>query len=1203
MSPSFEDSYPCEPALASGDGLETPSGDAAAAAAEIAGTDADEQKAVESQETEAAPTGIDPEVAGLPGEPAIDSGSEADEAPSRPHLPRRRSEYPKVNRTHLDECKTFVACSDFIRFRDSFGAPNGAIYGIFGHHGQDTTALNLAKQLRPDVLAESADFDNGPEIRWFYRRPSDPLKFHQRLEKLGQNKVLIVREGAESIFHELPGIAGSYILEERGIDLILVAERRPEISSFKATWIDASLDPSQLLEVFSAHYDQLAGHGWNDVLRSRLLDEAKKAGILDSPGQIVDFLRSFADRWSPGAEAQLAQEVANEIVRSRRAKYRYPFSRLSPTHRLAALILGLFEGIQHEILFSLIEIAAFKLRENGAPQFRDLRGLSFDDLRDRLQASENGDGSVIFASAQFRREVHIQVSRNGPLLWGVSEDLIAVLLSGETDRSTCQLVGNALTLLATSNRQLFFRQIESLAGSNQLPRQLAAAIALENLAFQSPESQPEILGLIDHWIDGKHPAFLAAALLTSWRWLEAIGRNSKALPFEATLRHCLLKLAHASRQEHLLQLTMILVLLQSMADHPKPTAEMLCVWLKAGAGDFSHQIARFALANLFIRFQADSAAPELPVINAVIALGSTIFTIPDSGPLEDSFLDVLVFWLRHRGATSSHLRNSLIDLSLSKNHESRVRLLAALTRCTFKQQPDLPEIDSLLRDVSGHLLALLGVPLPSRPLEALLALDMGFMARTERLGERFGRVARLLFGSSCRLETLHLGVCASTPAGDAIPGARILLRRPRLLLPPLEGLPAKPDAIFMVNLEPILDLDDRLDLELTRGIHFVSILPTPRQTSDSLFVLAFDPTPDFGSLFSFLFVIDRLIQICTTILRDEPSRHWPEKAELALSAYEHLEPAAFIKKILTCAAQDLRGGIDLVIGLMESERGGKSFQLYASGALAVLNWTAVQGPAILSGEGLVAAVERLARRLIAFGWPGTHAVLRALRSWLSDEACRSLFAGDLKTPRYLELFRDLPQDQFRALDSTLGQWLADLAPDESDQATGLRKLYESLIRRARIAVAPRMAPLSEPATLVVVSFASNRLEWILSAPVKTLARNFPSSFVYLAGRSTPILIHRRGELTENPDRSRLHPWPRLIGPILEEYEPEQIAKVLLISDLVELDLDDLRVSWSGHLFYRTPSEFFSANRREDSAPSFDEAAWTPLPRIDTSIHK
>lgn len=1121
---------------------------------------------------------LEPETT-IPAPPATGPGLPAEEPAEIVQPPRRprNADLHRIGRRRLeDERASFVAPPSLEKVRRRLGAPNGGIYLVHGTpgSGRTTVALNLALCLRPEALAECAERDSGAQIEAYFRDPNETRRIRAVLDSAERNRVVIVEDGGQALYGELKSLQSSFLLADRGVDLILVADEEPALNGVTVVSVACELGGAELAALLRK---RLAAWAPPEDLDRLLKLEAELISRLGSARRIVRFSTEMRQRWSTGDLEGLARTVVREIAHEERRSESHFYERLTASQRLAALLVGLFEGLDHKTLFRLLDHGSRQLRARGHRQFDALWGLTFEDLAKAIQVREVEGGGVWFAAEMFRLEVTRQLARQGDWFWELVQNLNVTLLEGEPDLPRCQLVGLALARLAEGEPERFWLEIGQRAATRREGDRLVAAIALERFARRGRESREQALFVLGSWLEetklgGENALQLLSTLVfAAWRFGEtAEGFEDRRLCGDL-LRQVLQRPARylawniSLEDQRWLRAQIVYVLLRSMEARPGATAELLEQWLRARPSGPPRELAWVVLSNLMSIGLQETSLPEESLSTALLELLPAVFSL-SPGSLEFRMVKLILHW-RETGLDDGTVIRAA-EPAITWTRQARLRLLKTLLNWAFNREPgstDSGGAMDLVRVLSAGLQASLGAPLPGHRPQAVLLVDSDLAAGAgHRRAERLAELARALFGGACRLTERRLG---EGVAGPAAGGGQA---RPRLMLPPLEAT-GRPELVIVASLDLPRDLDDFAAWSSALPLIVLSPGDAFGWERPGLLRLGTEAIQPLGNLPLFESFFDRLLAIWAALagrwsplsLRPalRPGDSWPERilAAAAPAATGRLPPGPLSEWL---------DGMEIRL----RETAGKNLALAESSAQMTMLALAEAPPAELAED----CLDRWALQLVGADWHGTRTLIWALRHWLKLEAWDPLLRLPQSGWRYQRWFSALPPDQLPELRLAVRRWSAQL-PDGLREGTGpLAELY----RRIEL-MTQEGARLELPATgaysLIVYSPEGRRrsvrldLERLLEQ-----ARMLRTCVVHLAGRLAPIatVVDRESRLLA-PAEELLRPASRLVLPVLEQHDASRLEKVVLIGGRHDRDREDLgilpvevRRLEEGHFFSR-----------------------------------
>jgi len=1069
---------------------------------------------------------------------------------------KKEGDLQRVGQNELRESRTvFLAPEPLNEARSRLGAPNGEIFFVFGApgSGRSTLARNLALCLRPEVLAPNADKDDGAQVEVYSCLPQETRRLRTVLEAADRNRVVIVEEGAETLIPELKELSRGF-LAERGLDLVLVTDRLQEIAGFKALWIPSTLSEVQLRELLKRQLvDWMSDESelWNRVSSELMLH-------LTSPTLIERFGRKLLrERRQEVAVEPWVLATARETAREAQHWDHRFFQALKPSQRLAALILGLFEGLYHKAYFQLLELGIHRLRSQGHEEFSDLRGLTSEDLAEAIHAEEVG-GSLRFVAEVYRGEVIRQLGRQGSWLWNLIEELFRVLLADEPDLPRCLLVGRALARFAEGESELFWTRMNQLALSEIEAERLVAAAAIEAIARQSLQGREQVLQVLNFWLGEVQPFRphsihrLSTIFLAAWRLFESSGEQRA----QGAPRH-LMRLAVQRRarmspwpvdqaQRETLRVQMLAVLLRLMETRPVATAKLLEVWLTADVRDAVFELAWLALMNLTRSLMASLSPPDEVVVQAVLRLLPVLLALP-SGVLDLRFVYLILHW-RACGVPEETLLRE-IESALG-SYNSRLRLLKNLLHWAFNRDDNEPKDTATLRFVQNlcaGLQALLGAPIPLGRQRALLYLDGSPAAQVHGLSSRLANLARLIFGGCFDLAERHLGTNAVV--GDAA------LSRTSLLVPLLEEMaPDRPQAILVAAAAAPSDFEDTIVADV--GLPIIVLTPNELPGIAGILNLSVpaEAIQSLANILCFETFVDSLLTTWSRFGSQEGGSSWhhPAPATALMWPEQALMSVGMASRFFV-QPLDFQDWLDTLEERL-ADRTARKFAFAECCSHFSFLESLPAPPSSLSAE----VFDRWVNILVRTDWQGTRRFLRSLDLFLDYPEWQE-FLG-LSSGKFQECpwLLQLPPEQLESLRAFTERCIEELPEKGSIAKTErLRGFYLRAQKQARQSVSiEKGAGLGKYSLLIYVPSPAMDVRTGLTLVLK-LAKWLQTCVVHVAGRSEPLakIVNGRDAIL-SPDRCAFKRAPGLAVPILEEHDSRLIEKIRVIGR--SQDLEDLQ---------------------------------------------
>lgn len=1144
---------------------------------------------------------------------------------------------------HDLEClkEIFVPPRDFTAHRSRFGDSKYRVFVVHGPNlcGKFTTAINIALEARKHLLpenrqeksedGESEDGKSQPGVLLYRRQSFDTITLDRAMREVKQpGSVVVVRDAFEKNMHpdslvdsELKYLQS--VLKDEDLDLILTTEADADfLHDVDATKISAAV--KDLHTIYEKHlecHSRIAlpaewvttiRHSWNGVSHQ-----------LNSPSHISRFFERIlaASKMYTGLTTELLEEMAREVAAFGRVSTRAWFTDLpSNNERLFALLVGLFEGIDLELLTEIYSIAVRFFREDGFEDLKDSRSFGLRDVLETVRAQEDR-GEVRFMDRSTRQEVERQIESHSHLLWSLREKFLDLIRTHEERRfwRLREFLGTAIGHLGVHGTSRLGQVLEILAESKSGGIASTAGYALDHACRHDSKLRSWSLGLLESWILSGHPDRMWAAGSAIWRihqghltegkrrdevFLRGLRHRLRVLVQRANVFHPKIRAATwreaKKTRDPLGTFTVrldqwttnnanscVFAVHRMMENDPAATCTMLGDWMKAPPTDAIHQLGKLItlvwLSGVDASDRENQPKPQLR--RALLDLSSAIVQADDASLLERLF-ETLENWLINDLDADPILR-ALLDLI----HGSDVEQLQRLRHAFLRTWIESPAVE--VRKYGGNLLRriqhLLGLPShSSRALRGVLLYDISRAGLKQDIAPRRALWTVALLEGYAELVPQALGRSEVQNKGHEplrLADLRPPSPRARLMAPVMEcGLLDEIDLLAIVYRGQVLDgrdfdfpeIDSSVGLTVIRRTSHADAAEEPLTWSRSLDEL---DLPGFCSL------LDRLrLQLA---LKSSASWDAAEASRVDLS--ERVRPLGdlstleapvdplgrILGELLAGLEQDLEGFVDVLCEAFDSEEEPLKGRVALATARAFFHIATLRPPPALEDA---EALGRLAQAMSRQGWQGGEAVLAAVRVWLRDPRWREALIPEYGLnarlvdwiqpllPEFLGRFRQTLTSWLEPEDDAVEGHVAEVLP-EIPAAVG------RLWRRLAHFAGPE-AVLSEiegPYVLILVDRAlgdkesAERLDSWLRDLAKGLEERQETYLVYELGRDLPIGIPSADGSSESQLKLS-HRGPRLLGPLLEAHHAEEVRGVVLFSAARPVDLSDWQdTAWTNKL--------------------------------------
>jgi hypothetical protein len=464
---------------------------------------------------------------------------EDDEKEDEEYEEREEETHPatlRIDESLLDRVQqVFVEPLNYSRSVAGFQRIAGSyIIIIYGdeHAGKLTCALHLAQDLLDRKGAEKRIY--------CYRRRSDEalslLDFVQQ-EYFADERVYIIEDAFPSVSLEDLEAATLYHLNEKLRDkrsfLILTTER--PVRALPGGVVRVSASVRDLEKVFFNHLDlyetdsyategiriekpvlALARESW-DALRQELKD----------PDQIDEFCRRLGVQGGlPDAEG--LQKLAHEIALRRIEATRPWFGGLALHEKLFAFLVVLFPGRDGRSLYETFLTVVARLRDHGM-NLTDPREIGYNDLLDRIRASESPTREISFHERAIGTEVEWQVKNYNYLLWFLVPWFLEEVKKsrgkdgGETRKSWAAAVGR----IGLHQPARLREELKELARHPTKEVAAAAGYAFSEVCLRDRDAEQEVCDALRSWVASRESRLMWTASSCIFRVYGALKRSER----------------------------------------------------------------------------------------------------------------------------------------------------------------------------------------------------------------------------------------------------------------------------------------------------------------------------------------------------------------------------------------------------------------------------------------------------------------------------------------------------------------------------------------------------------------------------------------------------------------------------------------------------------------------------------------------------
>lgn len=251
--------------------------------------------------------------------------------------------------------------------------------------------------------------------------------------------------------------------------------------------------------------------------------DAKKRGKLLSPLKIKKYIEAFLDKPESIKDGFHAENVRQEVAR----KW---FENLQFNHRLYALLVILFQGIDFFMLEEIYERSVLELRKSGmdnAQLFVDPRQISANMMRSTIGLKMVGN-TLQFEDTDYENEVNVQIENYQRLLGSLVPWFIETIeqTPEKNYENLRHILGKAVGRIGIYHKPKLEVWMKNLALDSRGYVARTVAYALESVS-EHYEYYDYVTGILREWIESKYPDLLWAAAVSISQVYDVIAREAK----------------------------------------------------------------------------------------------------------------------------------------------------------------------------------------------------------------------------------------------------------------------------------------------------------------------------------------------------------------------------------------------------------------------------------------------------------------------------------------------------------------------------------------------------------------------------------------------------------------------------------------------------------------------------------------------------
>jgi len=578
--------------------------------------------------------------------------------------------------------------------------------------------------------------------------------------------------------------------------------------------------------------------------------------FLQASGRIDDFFEALISR-PANATASAILELADEITGG--TPVHWHFATLSHNAKLYAMLVLLMENVPRFILDEIYIDAVTTLREKDVSTLKDPREFGMNDLLIEIRAYEGIDRLVYFRDAVVAQEVDRQINNHYHLLWLLLETILNLIENFQARQYWAfrKALGATLGRFGMYRMEKLRPVLTTLALHSSGGVVAVAGYAMDRICRSVPDQQPEVVNILQEWVDSKHPDLMWAVGASLWRIYDGLlemslkGNRRSAQQAQTTLdelnqiftsfaekfdrfgeatfediqrQHVqkALKPQHALLMALERQLTfsannigsILHAVRQIFAMHPESIVAQVNTWLNSHAGLNQHFLGVQAGRQLFRENAQLSALLSERHLLSLLELLAPLITgqgeLSATRDTVDIVTQALLQWLNHPEWVAP-IQSALLRMINRCTADMATLLSDSIARYWLKS--DHPPVQQVGQALMLRAYAVQGIPLDMPSQHAgLILVDAAEGARANQEGAHTGLNIYQHFAPWLDLYLRRMGdrQLQITPGQSIVPSDLQLYHAlPALMMPPLEAS-ALPRLAFILVLtwDKVIDAAD-----------------------------------------------------------------------------------------------------------------------------------------------------------------------------------------------------------------------------------------------------------------------------------------------------------------------------------------------------------------------------------------------------------